>query len=123
MSVIRHPGVAQTANQDGVEGLKRLVSAGRNRLAGAQVMVGPPGEEMELDPADRSENPLRFGDYLRADPVARDDCNPLFHAAACYRTRGWHSSEPTLHSLQLNHTQATRAGTNGPFPGMDVASQ
>ena len=85
-------GIAEGAHEDGVVVAGEVVeSAGRDRDAGRQVVVGAPGKLDELDrkgadSADRLEDLDGFAGHVHTDPVAGDDRD--LHAARDVSIRG-----------------------------------
>ncbi len=93
MAIVRHARIAERADEDRVERAQCVVSVGRNRLAGVEIVVGAPRQMMQIDPADRLENLHRLGDHLFADAVAGNDRDLMCHQRILVGARGvWRSS-------------------------------
>ena len=92
VSVVGHARIAERSDEHRVELAQQIVSVGRNRDAGLQVVIGAPRQVFEIEAAaeplaDRAEHLDGLGGDLLPDAVTRNDCE----AHACLR----HSRAPS----------------------------
>ena len=79
VAVVRHPRIAERADQDRVELVPQHgIAIGRNRDAGGQIVIGAPRQRLQHERAtkhfaDRAKHLDGFGGDIDADAVARYD--------------------------------------------------
>ena len=82
MPVVRNTRVAERTDEHRVACAQRVVTAGRDRDAGLQVVIRAPRQLHQVHSADNAQHLHRRGDDLLADPVAGNNRDPVHGRAA-----------------------------------------